>query len=78
MRFLKTRGPESVLFKDKGEFILVSGILHTRNISAVFIVWTVNGHLCSIDPATPPLQPFRSARFDGIELWLRRISTERQ
>ena len=58
MRFLKVRWPEAVLFEDKGGFILASGILRAGSMSAEFTVWSVNGHLFSIESPIP-LKPFR-------------------
>lgn len=66
MRFLKVRWPEAVLFDEKAEFILASGTLRTERFSAEFTVWSVNGHLFSIESLTP-LKPFRSAQPEEIE-----------
>ena len=66
MRFFKVRWPHDVLFEDMREFILATGTLHARGLSAEFTVWSVNGHLFSIESPTP-LKPFRSARYEEIE-----------
>jgi len=66
MRFLKIRWPEAVLFEDKGEFIIASGTLRTEDLSAEFTVWSVNGHLFSIESRTP-LKPFHSGDREEIK-----------
>ena len=66
MRFFRVRWPPEVLFENQAEFRLASGSLQARNLNAAFTVWSVGGHVFSIESVTP-LKPLRSIRAGEIE-----------
>lgn len=67
MRFFKVRWPEDALFNNKDEFILGSGQLYTESLNAEVSVWSVGGHLFSIESITP-MKPFRTIQNAGFVL----------
>lgn len=61
MRWFKVKWPSTVLFRDKGEFLLGSGTLSTAGIIATVKVWAVGGHVFSIESEVP-LRQFKAAK----------------
>lgn len=59
MSFFKVRWPDEILFKNKKEFILGEGVLSSGENTANITVWSVGGHVFSIE-SERPLKPFRS------------------
>jgi hypothetical protein len=60
MRWFKVQWPPSILFEDLSEFELGSGTLQASSAVAELKVWSVGGHVFSIESKTP-LKPFRTA-----------------
>lgn len=60
MCWFKVQWPAEVLFDDRSEFELGSGTLQTTTACAELKVWSVRGHVFSIESKTP-LKPFRTA-----------------
>lgn len=61
MRWLKVHWPRSILFQDRGEFVLGSGTLSAAGSSAVVTVWAVGGHVFSIE-SKAPLKQFETVK----------------
>ena len=59
MSWFKVRWPEAVLFQNKAEFVLGSGQLSADDETAQIHVWSVGGHVFSIESKTS-LKPFRN------------------
>ncbi|MBC9248862.1 hypothetical protein A9179_01100 [Pseudomonas alcaligenes] len=59
MRWLRVNWPAAVLFDNREEFILGSGLLSAGALAASVSVWAVGGHVFSIEADTS-LKPFRN------------------
>ena len=60
MRWFKVRWPAEVLFQERGEIELASGLLQASDVSAVVRVWAVGGHVFCIE-SDKSLKAFRTA-----------------
>jgi hypothetical protein len=61
MRLFKVRWPESVLFENRGEFALASGVLQANALQATVSVFAVNGHVFSLESCSS-LKAFRACK----------------
>lgn len=69
MRWLRVRWPQEVLFDQREEFILGSGLLSAGALAASVSVWAVGGHVFSIE-ADSPLKAFRHLALDDLHFVL--------
>ena len=67
MRWFKVRWPEDMLFAERGEFVLAKGRLVSRRGVVGIRVWSVGGHVFSIE-SDQSLRPYREASDTRFEI----------
>jgi len=66
MRWFKVAWPSSALFTDSDEFVLATLRLHADGVEYPVKVWSVGGHVFSIESDTP-LKPLRDGHGPKVE-----------
>lgn len=71
MHWFRVNWPQSLLFDNREEFILGSGLLSAGALAAAVSVWAVGGHLFAIE-ADSPLKAFRELPLEALSFQLGR------
>ncbi len=69
MHWFRVNWPPSVLFDNRSEFVLGSGLLSAGALAASVTVWAVDGHVFSLE-ADSPLKAFRDLAPDALHFTL--------